>query len=496
MRFFNFILICLLLLFGVALEGYGQVTYTTDGSGGWIRTPLTGGCTEQATPPFGGIAGCPIIININHPITYAILTIGNNVTINVNSGGVLEIQGDLSQSSEAVTIININGGALNVGGNFNMASGTIGIDTNLNINIFSAGVLNIFGAVDMGNNSLINLDGDSSGQMIVGTIELAQNSIVNILQGGNLVSNGITRYNGNSSSINVYGFFRTAQVEIMGGKDHQLNTFGDAKVVIENDLVLKGDSQITFGGNSEIDIGGDIDAKGSAKVTVTNTANVYVCGEYPDPNSSNNTDEDESGKFNPSCRLLPVEYGYLKTDYLSENQCSIISWSTTKEWEASYFEVERAMQVNNFEKVGEVKATGWSDQEIDYVFEDKNLPLTGGNLLYRLKQVDLNGNFQYSQVLSVRIPGVEFTSGVWRAYPNPTHGNELRVNLMDASLYNNETLTFRLIHPMVQTLPVTVASESEMNEALSDFSRRMPKGVFVVEIQWGQKVEHIKVLKQ
>jgi hypothetical protein len=57
-------------------------------------------------------------------------------------------------------------------------------------------------------------------------------------------------------------------------------------------------------------------------------------------------------------------------------------------------------------------------------------------------------------------------------------------------------LTFRLIHPMIQTQPISVASENEMNEVLADLSRRMPKGVFVVEIQWGQKVEHIKVLKQ
>jgi hypothetical protein len=124
------------------------------------------------------------------------------------------------------------------------------------------------------------------------------------------------------------------------------------------------------------------------------------------------------------------------------------------------------------------------------------LPLTGGNLLYRLKQVDLNGTYNYSQVLSVRIPGVEFTQGVWRAYPNPTDGNALRINLMDASQYNQEPLTFRLIHPMIQTQPISVASENDMNEAMGDLSRRMPKGVFVVEIQWGQKVEHIKVLKQ
>jgi hypothetical protein len=211
MRFFNFILICLLLLFGVALEGYGQVTYTTDGNGGWIRNPLIGGCTELPNPPFDGIVGCSIIVNINHPVSFPNLVIGNEVTINVNSGGVLGIVGDLNQSSLAVTNININDGALNVGGNFNMFSGTSqGQNVNyttLNINNISEGTFNVSGAFNMGNHSLINIDGDSSGQMIVGTIELAQNSIVNILQGGNLVSNGTTRYNGNSSRLMYLDFF-------------------------------------------------------------------------------------------------------------------------------------------------------------------------------------------------------------------------------------------------------------------------------------------------
>jgi hypothetical protein len=42
---------------------------------------------------------------------------------------------------------------------------------------------------------------------------------------------------------------------------------------------------------------------------------------------------------------------------------------------------------------------------------------------------------------------------------------------------------------------VTVSSEGEMNLALQDLIVTIPKGLFVIEIQWGQKVEHIKVLK-
>lgn len=197
-----------------------------------------------------------------------------------------------------------------------------------------------------------------------------------------------------------------------------------------------------------------------------------------------------------SSRILPVIYGNFTLNYSQFQRLVNLNWSTTKEWETFQFDIERASQRFNFEKIGEVKATGWSDQLTEYVFEDKMLPLTGGTLLYRLKQVDFNGDYHYSEVLAVRVPGMEFTQGVWRAFPNPTDGNELRISLLDANQYSQEPLTLRLIHPTSQTRPITLASESDMNEMLSQMLLKIPKGVFVVEIQWGQKIEHIKVLKQ
>jgi hypothetical protein len=195
-------------------------------------------------------------------------------------------------------------------------------------------------------------------------------------------------------------------------------------------------------------------------------------------------------------RILPVEFTYHNAHHNAKTRTSMISWGTGKEWESSHFEIERALHGLEFEKIGEVMAMGFKDSLTEYEFKDDDLPLSGGNVLYRLKQVDLSGNYAYSPVMSVRTSGIEFTSGVWRAYPNPTNGNQLRISLLDRSQYEEEKITFRLVHPSAQSQMMAVASEAEMNEALAQMIGRIPKGVFVVEIQWGQKVEHIKVLKQ
>lgn len=196
-------------------------------------------------------------------------------------------------------------------------------------------------------------------------------------------------------------------------------------------------------------------------------------------------------------RILPVEYIFIKAEYLHEDRLAEITWATAKEWENSHFEVERSFQnINNWEAVGKVDGMGYSDEPAYYNFEDKNLPLTGGTVYYRLKQVGFSGKMDYSKVLSVRIPALQFTQGVWRAYPNPTDGEQLRISLMDRNQYDDEPITFRIIHPMSQTVDKSVRNESEMNEILSQVAKRVPRGVFVVEIKWGQKIEHIKVLKK
>jgi len=113
-----------------------------------------------------------------------------------------------------------------------------------------------------------------------------------------------------------------------------------------------------------------------------------------------------------------------------------------------------------------------------------------------LKQVDFNGKSSYSKVVSVKVSTIQSTKGVWRAYPNPTNGEQLKINLLDRSQYDEEPITFRIIHPTTVSNVVSVKSENEMNDTIGQMIGGIPKGIFVVEIRWGQKVEHIKVIKK
>ncbi|MDW3649092.1 MAG: Ig-like domain-containing protein [Bacteroidia bacterium] len=96
-----------------------------------------------------------------------------------------------------------------------------------------------------------------------------------------------------------------------------------------------------------------------------------------------------------------------------------LDWATASELNASHFEVERSMNGGDiFTKIGQLEAAGTSSEVNFYQFQDTDLPFSvRGKLVYRLKQVDLDGAFEYSKSVEIEIealPGIQI-----KLFPNP-----------------------------------------------------------------------------
>ena len=114
---------------------------------------------------------------------------------------------------------------------------------------------------------------------------------------------------------------------------------------------------------------------------------------------------------------------------IHNNNTVTLKWVTTTEVNTDHFEIERSVDGANFEKAGQVKALGNSVTAHRYIFDDKvSEKMTRKNdLYYRLKQVDLNGQAQYSRILLVRVFKTKMLQAV-TVSPNPAINN-IRVNL-------------------------------------------------------------------
>lgn len=117
--------------------------------------------------------------------------------------------------------------------------------------------------------------------------------------------------------------------------------------------------------------------------------------------------------------VIPVELSSFSA--LTTEGSVLLTWKTQSETNNSGFEVQRAAGSNveeiQWSNVGFVSGKGTTLEENIYLFEDKGI-VTAGRYLYRLKQVDYDGTFEYSQVVEVDAQGpTSFV--VAQNYPNP-----------------------------------------------------------------------------
>jgi hypothetical protein len=108
---------------------------------------------------------------------------------------------------------------------------------------------------------------------------------------------------------------------------------------------------------------------------------------------------------------LPIEL--LGFDAKKEGGDVKCYWSTATEVRSSHFDVERSEDGINFETIGRVEAAGESYSFKHYEFKDSD-PLEGTNY-YRLKKVDIDNSYDYSQIKAVQFD----QDGELLIYPNP-----------------------------------------------------------------------------
>jgi hypothetical protein len=94
---------------------------------------------------------------------------------------------------------------------------------------------------------------------------------------------------------------------------------------------------------------------------------------------------------------LPVKFNHISA--INSNHINNINWSTSIEINNSHFEIERSTDGRNFLYLDRVEGNGNSNKTNLYEYSDKN-PLDGINY-YRLKQVDFDGRYEYSKIVSV-----------------------------------------------------------------------------------------------
>ncbi len=127
-----------------------------------------------------------------------------------------------------------------------------------------------------------------------------------------------------------------------------------------------------------------------------------------------------------NCTPLPVtlaRFGVRK-----EGKSAVLSWETTSESNAEKFSVQKSSDAHNWVEIGVVGARNKGESAQKYSFTDADLmgAASAGAIYYRLKMIDLDASFGYSEIRTVDIGRVAETL----IYPNPV-SDQVQLEVQD-----------------------------------------------------------------
>ncbi len=124
--------------------------------------------------------------------------------------------------------------------------------------------------------------------------------------------------------------------------------------------------------------------------------------------------------------LQPVELLWFTGE--QEHNNVALQWKTASEENNDYFDVEFSTDGINYSSIGNVKGQGTTNVAAVYGFTHKNAALLGYDVLYyRLKQVDFDGTFAYSDIIAVEVSS---SLDAAKLFPNPVKRSGKEVELV------------------------------------------------------------------
>lgn len=439
-----------------------------------------------------------------------------NLVVKPNNKILLAVTGD--KDSLTLTQLNANGGldkSFGINGVSRMRLAPAGIArmqllkdnslilgeayTNIDATISGAGLgkINDMGEIDstFGNNGSLYifnnfylgcLTADASGRLIITGEFTPTVDESNIIGMERLLSNGkpdstfgvnglvITRYKPSGASIedNVINDIALQQDGhiYLGGRNHPVKGTSNFLVVKYNS---NGSLDNSFGDNgivsdkidSSYSVGATLLVQDDGKPVISGTAGprgaqLFLLARYRNSN------------------ILPLTLLSFTGESLGKK--IMLNWKAANQTDVSYYAIERSFTATGFTEIGRVSSNRSNPYIQQYQFTDAGFN-TGKNF-YRLKMVDKNGHYTYSNIILIN----PLATVSLKAYPNPVMDNLIIEGLnMGESVITITDETGRTLQHS------TVKGESAIYNISS-----LASGVYFVTISTGNQKKSFKIVKK
>ncbi len=167
-----------------------------------------------------------------------------------------------------------------------------------------------------------------------------------------------------------------------------------------------------------------------------------------------------------------------------EQDCDVLlNWASAQEENFSHYSLERSHDGIHFELIADITGRG-GDELTNYSFTDKEAALAN---YYRLKMLNLDGSFEYS---NVEIVELDCQVSKISVYPNPVKEQQFA------------TITFKNINGMVSASVFDVSGKrlkvlshlANNDQTIMDVSD-LPQGTYSIQFHYKGKIESVKFIK-
>lgn len=165
----------------------------------------------------------------------------------------------------------------------------------------------------------------------------------------------------------------------------------------------------------------------------------------------------------------PVTLSSLSGSITNEKNV-LLKWNTISEINSSIFHIQRSTNGVDFVTIDSIEAAGNSMHSIAYTYVDQN-PLSGTNY-YRVKEIDLDGAYQFSNIISIK------ANGSFKIYPNPIKkGNDITIT---TNTKNTDKKTFKFfeVSGKLDYTFTTIKNSNIINISTS----KLHEGVYLMNI--------------
>ena len=185
---------------------------------------------------------------------------------------------------------------------------------------------------------------------------------------------------------------------------------------------------------------------------------------------------------------VPVELTSFTTS--TNGKEVILNWSTATETNNSGFEVERKQNNSGWARIGFVEGHGTTTEPKNYSYIDDIDGINVNLLAYRLKQIDYDGSFEYSDVVYIdNLSPTDFV--LHQNFPNPFNpSTKIKFSVRELSF-----ITIKIYDVLGSEVATLVNEEKPVGTyELSWSAANLPSGVYLYRLQAGDLIQTKKMI--